>query len=88
MSQNSEQQQGNEGGSSSIRKERVETFYIMSTQDISVKENVEKVKELLTTSIGNCIVDVRIIGVTESDTVAGEFLRDLKETSNLVFRGV
>ena len=78
-----------EAASPSRSKQRLETFHIMTTRDISEDENATSVTNLLTTGIGHAIVDVRVVAQpTDEDNGAGmKFLERLKRLANLMFRG-
>ena len=70
------------GGSD--RAKRLETFYLMSSKDISVEAEATFVTSLLTVAVEHAIVDVRVVGVPVVDTVTHAFVASLQEFPNLL----
>ena len=58
----------------------------MKPVDVSVDTNAEYVKNLLTDTIADAIVDMRLVAVTEPDIIADKFFQSLKAYGNVIFR--
>ena len=62
---------------------RLETFYLMTTKDVSDETEAAFIKRLLTDDIENAIVDLRLISKPAQDSAAYKFIEDLKASPNL-----
>ena len=70
------------------RTKRLETFYVMTSKDVSVEAEAAFVQNLLTSVIENVIVEVRVMGSANKDTPTQTCVETLKKTPNLFVREI
>ena len=70
------------------RTKRLETFYLMSSRDVSVELQASFVKKLLTNDVENVIIDLRLISTAVKDTQTFQFVQALRDVPNLVVHEV
>ena len=66
------------------RPKRLETFYLMSSRDVSEAPEAAFVKNLLTAEVDDVIVDLRLVSTPDKDTAAYTFVESLKQIPNLL----
>ena len=69
------------------QQKRLETFYLMTSKDVSVEANAAFVTNLLTGTVENVIIDFNLISAPEEGTPTHTFVEGLKKIPTLLMRG-